>query len=321
MSVPLFVGIDTSNYTTSAALCDNDGVVVANIKEPLPVRAGEVGLRQSDALFAHIKNLPAVMGRLREAIGRHTAAAVGVSVTPRDAENSYMPCFLAGRAAAHAFAAAGGIRVFDFSHQSGHIMAAAYSSGALDTLIAAPHCAFHVSGGTTEILHVTPRRGGFDIKKIGGTKDLNAGQAIDRAGTAMGLSFPCGPQLEQLALENKQKIPRPRISVCGLECNLSGLENLAHSLYSSTNDPSLTAAFVLSFVGQTLLELTRNLRAQYPNLPLLYAGGVMGNSIIKSMLAGVGGVYFSEPEFSSDNAAGVALLCRAEYLYGRGENA
>jgi N6-L-threonylcarbamoyladenine synthase len=174
-----------------------------------------------------------------------------------------------------------------------------------------------VSGGTTEIVHVMPRSGGFDIKLLGGTKDLNAGQAIDRAGVAMGLKFPCGPELEKLAMTNTGKVPKPRISVTELECNLSGLENLASGLFASTGDRSLTAEYVLRFVGATLAELSENLRAEYPGLPVLYAGGVMSNTIIKSMLSGLGGVYFAEPAFSSDNAAGTALLCRAKYLLGR----
>ncbi len=313
-----FVGIDTSNYTTSAAVCGADGIVTANIKIPLPVKEGEAGLRQSDAVFAHVKNLPPLMERLRAALDGFEPAAVGCSVAPRDAEGSYMPCFLTGEAAAHSFAAGLGIPVFGFSHQDGHIMAAAYSSGALATLLNGAFCAFHVSGGTTEIVFATPKPGGFEIKLLGGTKDLNAGQAIDRAGVAMGLKFPCGPELEKLALSNTLPVPKPRVAVNKLECNLSGLENLAAGMLKTTGDRNLTAAYVLRFVGATLLELSKNLRSQYPDTPVLYAGGVMSNSIIKSMLHSLGNVFFSEPAFLSDNAAGTALLCRAKYLEGSG---
>ena len=277
---PCYVGFDTSNYTTSAAFCDEDGRVVSNIKEPLPVRAGEAGLRQSDALFAHVKNLPAVTDRLREALEGYTPAAVGCSTRPRSVLGSYMPCFLAGKAAAYAFAAAVGVPVCCFSHQDGHIMAAAYSSGVPGYFGKGPFCAFHVSGGTTEILHVTPNATGYDIKKLGGTKDLSAGQAIDRAGVLMGLDFPCGPALETLAVANTEKTPAPRVSVRGLECNLSGLENLATELYNTSQNKNLTAAFVIDIVAVTLRKLTENLRAVYPDLPVLYAGGVMSNSML-----------------------------------------
>ena len=309
-----YVGIDTSNYTTSAAVCDSEGNVVANLKCPLPVAEGGCGLRQSDALFAHVKNMPELMARLDAALEGYSIAAVGVSTRPRDAEGSYMPCFLAGDAAARSFVAGRNIPVYEFSHQSGHIMAAAYSSGEMARLLSAPFCAFHVSGGTTELVRVVPKTAGFDVTLLGGTLDLNAGQAIDRVGVAMGFKFPCGPALEQLALKNTAKVPKPRICVKGLECNLSGLENLATGLYKKENNPELCAAYVLRFVGETLRTMTRNLRETYTDVSVLYAGGVMSNSIIKNMLRAEGNVYFSEPAFSADNAAGVALLCRAAHM-------
>lgn len=305
-----YVGIDTSNYTTSAALCDTDGRVIENIRIPLPVRGGEVGLRQSDAVFAHIKNLPDAMARLREALEGYFPAAVGCSETPRDEEGSYMPCFLCGIAAAEAFAAAAGVPLYRFSHQAGHVMAAAYSSGEFLRLLSEPFCAFHISGGTTELLYVTPSGHGFEIKLLGGTLDLNAGQAIDRAGVAMGIPFPCGPALERLALTYEGGLPRISVSVRGLNCNLSGLENHAARLYASSGDAAMTAAYVIKFIGLTISALTKNLRLEYPEIPVLYAGGVMSNGIIKTMLGSAGNVYFAEPGFSADNAAGVALLCR-----------
>lgn len=308
-----FVGIDTSNYTTSAAICDKNGEVIANLKRPLPVPEGGRGLRQSDAVFAHVKNLPELMGALGEVLAEYEPVAVGYSATPRDAEGSYMPCFLTGEVAAKSLAAGLGIPTYAFSHQNGHIRAAAYSSGAEKELLCGEFCAFHVSGGTTEILHVKPTAVGFDVELVGGTKDINAGQAIDRAGVAMGLKFPCGPALETLALENKERFPTPKISVEGLECNLSGLENLASRLWRETQSAEITAAYVLDFVGKTLRALSKNLREIYSDLPILYAGGVMSNSIIKNMLSPLGNVCFAQPAFSADNAAGVALLCRDAY--------
>ncbi len=311
--IPCYVGIDTSNYTTSAAVCSKDGEIVSNLKLPLPVKAGEVGLRQSDAVFAHIKNLPVLMEMLSEKLEGYEIVAVGVSEKPRDAEGAYMPCFLSGVAAAKSFAAgAGNVPVRGFSHQSGHIMAAVYSSGQLE-LLNSDFIAFHVSGGTTEALLVRPGANGFDVSIIGETLDLNAGQAVDRAGVMLGLKFPCGPELEKSALLNDKKIPRGKISVVGGNCNLSGLENLARRLYHDTEDKNLTAAFVLDFIGRTLIAMTENLRAVHGSLPVLYAGGVMSNSIIRKMLCVSGNEFFAEPAFSSDNAAGVALLCRKAF--------
>lgn len=317
---PVYLGIDTSNYTTSAALCDASGQVIANLKVPLPVREGACGLRQSDAVFAHTKNMPSLMAKCREALGdRYTPVAVGVSATPRDAEGSYMPCFLSGHAAASAVCAAMDLPLYTFSHQNGHIRAALYSSGQQERLMGKPFCAFHVSGGTTEALYVTPDEDiTFRVTLVGGTADINAGQAIDRVGVMLGLRFPCGPALETLAAQNTKKIPKPRISVREGVCNLSGLENLAKKLYEESGDAPLTAAYVLAFIGDTLTRMTEHLLEKYPDTPVLYAGGVMSNRYLQSRLATVCDASFAEPAFSADNAAGTALLCRERDLKVRG---
>ena len=309
-----FVGIDTSNYTTSAALCNAEGEVLANIKEPLPVREGECGLRQSDAVFAHVRNLPTVMGRLKGELTGKRVLAVGCSTRPRDAEGSYMPCFLAGKAAAESFAAALNLPVIPTSHQDGHIMAAVYSCGVGEELLQAPFCAFHVSGGTTEVLHVRPQKNGFEVSLVGGTNDLNAGQAIDRVGVMMGLRFPCGREMEALAAEWKGEIPPFRVSVKEGFCNLSGLQNLAEKLWKQTGDQSLVSAFVFAFLGKTLAKMTAALDEIYPGIPVVYAGGVMSNKKLQGILAARKNTYFAEPQFSADNAAGVALLCRRQFL-------
>ena len=314
-----FVGFDTSNYTTSASVCTFDGEIVANIKLTLPVRAGECGLRQSDAVFAHVKNLPDVLKQLREAVRPYRVLAVGCSVRPREAEGSYMPCFLSGRVAAESFAAALDVPVVECSHQDGHIMAAAYSCGSMEALLKSPFCAFHVSGGTTEVLYVQPSEEGFSVSLVGGTSDLNAGQAIDRVGVMMGLRFPCGREMEELAKEWSGKLPTARISVRDGYCNLSGLQNLAEKLWRETEDKALVSAYVFSFIGKTLQKMTEALDERYGEIPVVYAGGVMSNGILQALLSKRPNTYFAEPQFSADNAAGVALLCRQKY-FGKSED-
>ena len=309
-----FVGIDTSNYTTSAAICTKDGEIVANLKLPLPVKAGECGLRQSDAVFAHVKNLPQLMEHLAESLQGMKPVAVGVSATPRPLEGSYMPCFLSGIAAAQSFAAAAHIPLLRFSHQEGHIMAAAYSAGAMHLLDDERFAAFHVSGGTTEVLLATPHPRGFDIELFSATADINAGQAIDRIGVMLGLDFPCGKELEKLAEKNTKKIPKSRISVKDGYCNLSGLENMAAKLWQESGDAALVAAFTLQFIGDTLVAMTGELDARIPSLPIVYAGGVMSNRYLQARLGDRKNTYFAEPQFSADNAAGIALLCRKQFL-------
>ena len=321
---PCWVGFDTSNYTTSAAACtlSEDGklTVIANCKAPLPVAEGARGLRQSDAVFAHTKNLPHVIRELRGILeaGNYQVAAVGVSATPRDAADSYMPCFLTGIVAAEAFAAGGGTEIHRFSHQSGHIMAALYSSGALSEgkLLTNDFLAFHVSGGTTEAVVAHPREGGFDVEIMGYGADLHAGQVIDRVGVMMGLDFPCGKALEELAVQNTSPLPQIKTSVKDGVCHLSGLENQAADLWKKTGDPSLVAAYTLTTIGKSLRKMTDQLQAMRAEkgekpLPVVYAGGVMSNKFIRPILTKGAGwrVYFSEPAFSADNAAGTAILC------------
>ena len=309
----VFIGIDTSNYTTSVAVSDFEGNILANLKKPLPVKEGERGLRQSDAVFHHTAALPDLLSEARELVRDKTIAAVGVSAKPTDREGSYMPCFLSGVSAAGGDSLGADCRVYSFSHQCGHIMAALYSAGEL-SLVGERFVAFHVSGGTTDMLlcEKGDSQRPFTVTKIGGTLDINAGQAIDRAGVYMGLRFPCGPELEKLASAFEGKIKKEKLCVKGLSCNLSGLENKVIKMYDGGASKEETAALVIDFITRTLLCLTENLRAEYGDIPIVYAGGVMSCSIIKNSLLRFGS--FAQPMFSADNAAGIALLARRSYL-------
>lgn len=316
MKNKLFAGIDTSNYTTSFAICDESGRVLLNYKKLLPVKQGERGLRQSDAVFHHTAAMTEISNVIDNFFKDHKNAelsAIGYSCAPRDCVGSYMPCFLVGTSLAKTIASIMQIPCYPFSHQSGHVMAALYSADCMD-LSNENFAAFHVSGGTTDVLFVNGRNEkGFQIEQIGGTSDLNAGQVIDRVGVYMGLSFPAGAALEQLALENEVKVPKYRIRTDGLKCNLSGIENKACKLYDDTKDKKLTAAFTVSSVGEALEKLTQELIAAYPDIDIVYAGGVMSCSILKERLKKYS-KNFAMPEFSSDNASGTALLARDRYL-------
>ena len=303
----IFLGIDTSNYTTSVAAIDSDGNLLANVKYPLPVKSGECGLRQSDAVFAHIKNLPCAFSDIAEITDKNKILGVGVSERPRNLEGSYMPCFLSGVSAATAAAVASGAALYKFSHQCGHIAAALFSSGRFD-LYDKPFAAFHVSGGTTELLRVTALDNGFAAEHIGGTRDLNAGQVIDRIGVLMEMPFPAGRHIELSALENAKKIPKKKVSADGLWINLSGLENMAEKLYRDTADKSFTSAFVLEYVGNALSALSSAYEEKFGKTEFVFSGGVMSNSIIKSKLKERFDSSFAEPALSADNAVGIAYL-------------
>ncbi|MGN1345620.1 MAG: peptidase M22 [Eubacteriales bacterium] len=310
----IFLGIDTSNYTTSTALCDDSGAVLLNCKIPLPVAEGARGLRQSDAVFHHVKNLPEAARRYGNALRENGGllTAVGCSYAPRDAEGSYMPCFLSGLAAADYVAATAGIPLYRVSHQAGHIMAALHSAcrnGGADEAerVNQRFLAFHVSGGTTDLLLCEPDESlVFKITRIGGTRDINGGQVLDRIGVFMGLHFPCGAEMDDAALRFEGTISRTGVSVNGTYCNLSGLENKAAERYRSTGSLPETSAYTLDFLARTLEKMTQNALAEYGSLPVIYAGGVMSSQFIRKRLAAYG--MFADAQYSSDNAVGVALL-------------
>lgn len=310
-----FLGFDTSNYTTSAAIVDGEYRVIANLKQPLSVADGEHGLRQSDAVFQHVKNLPLLAERLAPYLTGKTLCAVGVSERPRDRDGSYMPCFLAGVAAATSAASVAGLPLYRFSHQAGHLTAAIVSSRRFD-LFDRPFYAYHVSGGTTELLAVEPDGNGFSSTIVGGTRDLNAGQAIDRVGVALGVPFPAGPGLEKLALSYAGKVPKRKPAVSDGFVNLSGLENLALGLYGESDDKAKVAAFVFNYLSEAITAMTEQVFAAYGERELLCAGGVMSSSILKSAIGGRFAASFAEPALSSDNAVGIAALAARAYRRG-----
>ena len=312
-SEKIVLAIDTSNYTTSVAILNLKGEMIANLKRPLKVKDGERGLRQSDAVFAHTVNLPNIMKEARGFIDGKKIVAVGVSDKPRNREGSYMPCFLSGVAAAESISAAIGAPLYKFSHQCGHIMAAVYSSGNYSALDG-DFMAYHISGGTTELVAVSPTDMAFIAETVGGTSDVNAGQLIDRIGVYMGLPFPSGKYVEELALKNNCKIPKKKISLKGLFLNLSGVENIAIKLYDETKNKELVSAFLLDYIGRALIDLTDAMREEYGDRPLICAGGVMCNSIIKNMLSEKFEVSYAEPSMSADNAVGIAALTLRAYL-------
>jgi N6-L-threonylcarbamoyladenine synthase len=247
------------------------------------------------------------MQKAAEYINGNELVAVGASEKPRNVSGSYMPCFLTGIAARESIASATGAVSYGFSHQCGHIMAVLFESGN-GKLLSEQFVAFHISGGTTEMLSVKGNGTSFDAQLIGGSADLKAGQVIDRIGVYMGLSFPAGAQMEALALLNKKRLPSKKPKINGLEFNLSGLENMAQSLYDQTQNKELTAAFVFDYIGSALVAVCDNYVKLYGDTKFLFAGGVMSNSIIKNMLSERFDAIFASPSVSADNAVGIAAL-------------
>lgn len=300
------LGFDTSNYTTSAAWYDPHSGQTVQQKQILPVQPGRMGLRQSDAVFHHVRQLPEVLERLRQA-GGEGFDCVAASDRPQEAEGSYMPCFLVGAGAARELAAAMGVPCHRVTHQQGHVAAAALGAKRLD-LLERPFLAFHVSGGTTDALVVEPSAPSVITCRVAARSlDLKAGQLIDRVGGMLGLSFPAGPALEALAGQ-AQETYRPRIPLREGCCSLSGVQNQCEAMRHKGAPAAEIARFCLDSVRQALDGMTQELLARYPGRPLLYAGGVMSNALLQKALGDKYEASFAPPAFSADNAAGVALL-------------
>jgi len=297
-------GFDTSNYTTSVASFGSAGEL--NCSRLLPVPSGSKGLRQSDALFYHTRALPELFNSLVTGVGS-SCDFVSVSYAPRRIEGSYMPCFLAGLSAAEVLAKGCGVPIYRFSHQEGHLAAAAYSSGSVE-ILDQTFLAWHLSGGTTELL-LCRQSGGytFETQVIGGTLDISAGQCVDRAGVKLGLGFPCGQELERLSLSGKCcDLYRPHTD--GLFFNLSGMENRFNSMVEKGLFPEDVAYFVLSSIEELLVTVTRKALYIYPGLPVLCSGGVMSCLHLQNRMKTEFHAGVARPALSRDNALGIALL-------------
>ena len=300
------LGLDTSNYTTSAAVFDGEGG--RNQGRLLEVRPGELGLRQSDALFQHVKHLPEVVEALLGEEGLGTVQAVGASTRPRAVEGSYMPCFLAGASQGQVLSQVLGVPFYAFSHQQGHLAAAAWSAGRLD-LLDRPFLAWHLSGGTTELLRVEPEEDGVAVRAeiLGGTSDISAGQLIDRTGVLLGLSFPAGKEMEKLSRQ-AQKREYYKVKVNDLTFSLSGMENKVRQMVQRGEEPAEIAWFAQETVCRVVQARTKAAMEQYPGLPVLCSGGVASNGRLKELLRQNCGALFAQPQFSTDNAMGTAIL-------------
>jgi N6-L-threonylcarbamoyladenine synthase len=191
-----------------------------------------------------------------------------------------MPCFLAGESQGRVLAAALGVPFFAFSHQEGHLAAAAFSAGRME-LLGAPFLAWHLSGGTTELLYAEPAGAGFSARRIGGTEDLSAGQLVDRTGLRLGLDFPAGRELDALAAASDEENSFP-VKLRGLNFSLSGMENRAAALAGKSGADA--ARFVFLTLADVLTRATAAARREYGPLPVLLAGGVA--SSVPSLLRG-----------------------------------
>ena len=296
------LGLDTSNYTTSAAVYRSDGTGL-NAGKLLEVPEGALGLRQSDALYQHVRRLPGRIAELRKAGVLKNLAAVGASTAPRAVEGSYMPCFLAGESQARVLSDTLGVPFFSCSHQQGHVAAACWSAGRPE-LLDQSFLTWHLSGGTTELLLAKPVDDMPQMTILGATEDISAGQLIDRTGRMLNLAFPCGKALDALAAQSDSR-DTFFVKLRGLNFSLSGVENQVKQRIERGTSPADVARFTLNTVSDLVYRVTEAARQAYPALPVLCSGGVASNSLLRKTMEGA---LFAEPQYSTDNAMGVAIL-------------
>ena len=317
--VPVYIGIDTSNYRTSVAAVDGGGNVITQKAVLLDVAKGERGLRQSDAFFKHSNRLPEYIRELLSVIDNDTVAAVGVSERPRRVEGSYMPCFLTGVNAANILGSSLNVPVYGFSHQEGHAAAILESSGVPpeESLF------FHLSGGTTEVLICRPDEKGYSMEIAGGTLDISIGQLIDRYGVAAGMPFPAGPYLDDIAFRTlaDRKFDAvktgvmPKLRIRDGYFNLSGAETrlmkYADSCSGDEVSSSVTAELFTSIAG-LLKDEALYLSDKYGIKEIYMAGGVASSRTVRMLLSETDDLHikFGDAVLSGDNAVGTALLAK-----------
>ncbi len=310
------LGLDTSAYTTSLALVDLDEKLIYERRIPLPVKEGSLGLRQSEAVFAHLSNLPALYGERRDLFRERVLTAVGAAVKPRPVEGSYMPVFKVGEAFGLFLTRTMGLFYLSSTHQEGHVQAGIWSAG----LPAGRYLVLHLSGGTTEILSAAEASPGkFEIELLGGSNDLNAGQFIDRLGQTLGLGFPAGPELEMIAAKTEKEGLALPLAVKGNEISFSGPASQAERLLQQGCDRVELARAIEKCIADTLVAAVKNISAgNRRNDGILAVGGVTANCYIRKRLKEKlpsEKIFFARPEYASDNAVGLAIQAVRAYKY------
>ena len=228
-----------------------------------------------------------------------------------------MPCFLVGEGEGRALAAALGVPFCPCSHQQGHIAAAAWSANRED-LLDKPHLAWHLSGGTTELLRVEPDGHTVRAEVVGGTSDIAAGQLIDRTGVLLGLPFPAGKALDALYGEADAAL-NFRVKLSGLTFSLSGMENQVKNLLEKGEKAANIARFTIDSIANVVIRATEEAERRWPDLPVLCSGGVASNRQLRAAMEGACGAVFAQPQYSTDNALGVAILTHRALERGAAE--
>ncbi len=267
----------------------------------------------------HVKKLlPLVRGILEESARRAPGPITGVAYT---AGPGLIGALLTGAALARSLAFAWGVPAIGVHHLEGHLLAPLLEPEPPPF----PHVALLVSGGHTLLIEVS---GIGRYRVLGASRDDAAGEAFDKTAKLLGLPYPGGPELAQLATQGRRgkfTFPRPMLDRPGLEFSFSGLKTaVLHAVQGRELTPQLRAD-VARGVEDAIVDtlVAKALRAlEDTQLPVLVvSGGVSANRTLRTRLTEAVGargarVYYPRIEFSTDNAAMIAVAGLARLKAG-----
>lgn len=304
-----YLGIDTSNYTTSMAVVDENNQIKSDLRRILEVKQGERGLRQSEAFFQHCNSFPQMFSRLSTEVDVKDLAAVAVSTQPRYIDKSYMPVFRAGYNYAQVLSMTLDIPLIKCSHQEGHIY-----SGMVPLGLTPPFLAVHLSGGTTDLLDIRESDAyRLNINTIASSSDLHCGQFVDRLGVHMGLSFPAGKELDYLSLSATKELVIPSFVKDG-KPSFSGPLTAAIKLVDAGENKEDVALALFKCIAKTVEKMLKYGVDLTGLNNIMLVGGVASNTFIRETLNKKfkGKIFFAPAGLSADNAVGIAFMGKKE---------
>ena len=291
----VYLGIDTSCYTTSLCLLDEQAAVLADERRILTVPEGKRGLSQSEMVYQHVRNLPELTEKIASYVAGNTVCAVAVTDKPRRRDDSYMPAFLSGLGCARSLAAMLNVPLYRLSHQENHLLAAWRAVGKVPK---EPYCALHLSGGTT---------------------DISAGQFIDRVGVALGLPFPAGKYVDSQSLAALGESKGFPVWHRDGSISFSGRESQVQRLIAAGEKScEVICAQTMHTVLNGILELLDAALAGNEYKTVVAVGGVMENNFLRTSVEAAMRrrriEFIPAPQgFSADNASGAAFKALREH--------
>lgn len=308
------LAIESSCDETSVAILKNDDQLLTNIiasQVDSHKRFGGVVPEVASRHHVEVVTL-CIEDALKEAgVEANDLSAVAVTYGP-----GLVGALLVGMAAAKAFAWAHQLPLIPVNHMAGHLMAAR-EQGELTY----PLMALLVSGGHTELVYV-PEEGVYHI--VGETRDDAVGEAYDKVGRVMGLTYPAGREIDELAHQGRDvyQFPRAMIKEDHLEFSFSGLKSAFINLHHNAEQKGETlvledlCASFQSAVMDILMAKTKKALEKYPVSMLVVAGGVAVNQGLRERLATeITDIPVVIPplRLCGDNAGMIAYAAAVEY--------